>query len=90
MQSYDVNRCPVCKRVHEVTPTDDVLLPACGCFGRDLESVDAAPCEACGFAHIMRCDHFTAGTRRVVHAVMEGAPIVTLDPATGVETRRTL
>lgn len=45
--------CPICSRTWTVTPWDDYLIPACGCYGDDPRN---APCESCGLRHAWNCD----------------------------------
>ena len=45
--------CPICGRVWTPTMFDDCLLPACGCFGSELDR--QTPCEPCGLAHAWNC-----------------------------------
>lgn len=52
-----MSTCPLCQRAWLVTPGDDCLLPACGCYGRDTSEANASrPCHACGFSHALSCD----------------------------------
>src|SRR5262249_43831460 len=54
--------CPVCKRHWVVTPSDDCLLPACGCFGSDTSPANPTrPCESCGMAHAFNCSKRQGG-----------------------------
>ena len=54
-----MSTCPVCERSWLVTPANDCLLPACGCFGSDTsEKNPRRPCEACGLKH--SAAHFQA------------------------------
>jgi hypothetical protein len=49
--------CPVCDKVWLVTPHDDCMMPACGCFGRDTSFMNYwRVCENCGIDHAMKCD----------------------------------
>lgn len=44
--------CPICQRTWLVTPKDDCLMPACGCFGFDTSASNPSrPCETCGLTH---------------------------------------
>lgn len=58
-QSAGFSTCPVCTRTWEVTPHDDCMMPACGCFGTDASAANPArPCEGCGLRHAMDGRHF--------------------------------
>lgn len=49
--------CPVCARSWTVTPLDDCLMPACGCYGHDASHRNPArPCHTCGLAHALGCE----------------------------------
>jgi len=51
------SRCPMCGRKWIVTPTDDCLLPACGCFGHDTSELNPnRPCNSCGLNHAFSCE----------------------------------
>jgi len=51
------SKCPICKREWLVTPSDDCLVPSCGCYGENLSHDNIArPCEKCGIAHALNCD----------------------------------
>lgn len=50
---YQMNTCPICEREHQVTPFDDVCIPACGCY--DEPEDGAWPCESCGLNHAIKC-----------------------------------
>lgn len=67
-EAYKMNAgfsvCPVCSRHWLVTPADDCLLPACGCFGHDPSHGDR-PCEACGLAHALTCEYMPGGRAHV-------------------------
>ena len=48
--------CPVCSRTWTVTPLDDCMLPACGCFGDDTTADNPHRiCHSCGLGHVLRC-----------------------------------
>lgn len=51
--------CPICSRTFLVTPRDDCMMPACGCYGPTCSAMDREKkdrlCEACGVAHAMKC-----------------------------------
>lgn len=48
--------CPICQREWTVTPWDDCLVPACGCYGDDTSAANPArPCEPCGMNHAWAC-----------------------------------
>lgn len=62
---WKANRCPLCSREFQVTPSDDVLIPACGCY--DAAPEGEYPCEDCGIAHVYACQGMgEPPTRRVV------------------------
>lgn len=47
-----ISNCPICGRQWRVTPTDDCLMPECGCFGEDVTAKNPhRPCERCGIEH---------------------------------------
>ena len=49
--------CPVCGRMWLVTPLDDCMLPACGCYGHDTSAANPARiCEPCGLRHAFNCE----------------------------------
>lgn len=50
---WQMNTCPICEREHQVTPLDDVCIPACGCY--DDAEAGAWPCETCGLNHANKC-----------------------------------
>lgn len=46
--------CPICGRSWTVTPWDDCLLPACGCYGHDVGPGNPnRPCNRCGLRHAL-------------------------------------
>jgi len=47
--------CPLCEKHWLVTPREDCLVPACGCYGDDASQGDR-PCEPCGLNHAWSCD----------------------------------
>jgi len=52
-----MSKCPVCEREWLVTPFDDCMLPACGCFGTDTSSGNPNRiCHNCGMAHARTCN----------------------------------
>jgi hypothetical protein len=64
--------CPICNRHWLVTPNDDCLLPACGCFGGDTSAANPArPCEACGLKHMAKHDPVFALTEEKPRHVAE-------------------
>lgn len=55
--------CPVCDRTWTVTPFDDCMLPACGCYGDDTSAANPHRiCHRCGLAHARRCPKRKAST----------------------------
>jgi hypothetical protein len=47
-----VSKCPICGREWLVTPMDDCMLPACGCYGSDTGPDNPnRPCHRCGTIH---------------------------------------
>jgi hypothetical protein len=47
--------CPICNRDWLVTPFDDCLMPACGCYGKNTgPSNPDRVCEECGLAHMAK------------------------------------
>lgn len=56
MVNAGMSKCPVCGREWLVTPLDDCMLPACGCFGQDVsENNPSRICESCGMTHAFTC-----------------------------------
>ena len=56
VQHAGYSTCPICNREWLVTPGDDCLMPACGCYGLDATVGNPnRPCEECGTAHAMMC-----------------------------------
>lgn len=55
--------CPICERVWTPTMFDDCCLPACGCFGTELDR--NTPCEPCGISHAWNCPKLGNHARRV-------------------------
>lgn len=48
--------CPVCGKTWLVTPSQDCMLPSCGCFGYDTSEANKyRPCEPCGLRHALEC-----------------------------------
>lgn len=57
--------CPQCGRRWWVTPLDDCLVPACGCYGTDTGADNPErPCHRCGLAHATSCEHMPARSAR--------------------------
>ena len=51
--------CPICFHTWTVTPLDDCLVPACGCFGDDVSPANPyRPCWQCGVEHVDTCEFF--------------------------------
>jgi len=51
--SAGYSECPICGKFWLVTPQNDCMMPACGCFGKDFsEANPARPCEDCGKKHM--------------------------------------
>lgn len=49
--------CPMCGRHWLVTPDDDCMIPACGCYGTDTGAQNPdRPCQACGLLHAWNCE----------------------------------
>ena len=68
------NTCPICERTFQVTPYDDIFIPACGCYD-DAEG-GHYPCEACGLPHVYAClDKGEAPERRFV-AITDGDRLI--------------
>ena len=56
MVNAGMSKCPVCKREWLVTPLDDCMLPACGCYGHDTsENNPNRICHSCGMNHTKTC-----------------------------------
>jgi hypothetical protein len=52
-----VSVCPICGRQWHVSPVDDCMVPACGCFGHDVFATNPyRPCEYCGVTHARECE----------------------------------
>lgn len=70
---WQQNTCPICGRTFRVTPTDDVFIPACGCY----TDADAGhyPCESCGLKHYYAHEGKEAPERRFV-AITDGDHLV--------------
>jgi hypothetical protein len=52
-----MSKCPICQREWLVIPSDDCLMPSCGCFGSDSSRENFnRPCQACGIAHWETCN----------------------------------
>jgi hypothetical protein len=50
------SRCPMCGLRWWVTPANDCLLPACGCYGNVTGPENPErPCHRCGLTHAVRC-----------------------------------
>lgn len=72
---WQENTCPVCGRAFTVTPTDDVMLPACGCFDDPVDH--QWPCERCGLEHVYAClDKGPVPQRRLTAIVDETGRVV--------------
>ena len=72
------NTCPICERTFTVTPSDDYLVPGCGCF----DEVEAGhyPCESCGLKHYYAClDKGDPPTRRLTAIVENGVVIAQVE-----------
>ena len=55
--SAGYSTCPICGRYWLVTPEDDCLQPACGCYGYDTnEENKYRVCHKCGIKHAMNCN----------------------------------
>ena len=64
-----MSTCPICRKTWLVTPREDCLLPACGCYGNDTEATNQSrPCENCGMAHAFSC--------RRPRAANDDAPVI--------------
>jgi hypothetical protein len=51
-----MSTCPICKKEWLVTPSEDCMVPACGCFGNDASAANPnRPCEPCGIKHAWTC-----------------------------------
>ena len=51
-----MSKCPICEREWLVTPFDDCMIPACGCYGDDVGATNPArPCDECGTRHAWSC-----------------------------------
>lgn len=51
-----ISKCPICGRTWLVTPYDDCMIPACGCYGKDSSAENPnRPCEKCGMDHARNC-----------------------------------
>lgn len=58
--------CPICKREWLVTPFDDCMVPACGCYGTDTSAANPhRPCDDCGTSHAWACSKIEGHERRV-------------------------
>ena len=71
-------QCPICTRVWTPTMFDDCLLPACGCFGTELDR--ATPCNSCGLSHAWTCSEIAGNENRktnpkVVEILSDGATV---------------
>jgi hypothetical protein len=56
MMDLGMSKYPVCGKEWLVTPFQDCMLPACGCYGDDVsEKNPSRPCERCGFHHAVTC-----------------------------------
>lgn len=52
-----MSTCPLCQRHWLVTPHEDCMLPACGCFGFDYSADNPSrPCTNCGIRHAWTCE----------------------------------
>ena len=59
-----MSKCPVCGKEWLVTPGNDCLLPACGCFGSDTSAANPNRiCEPCGMHHFANCKKVAAAGR---------------------------
>lgn len=68
--SLDAGRstCPICEREWLVTPFDDCMVPACGCYGNDTSAANPArPCDTCGTRHAWSCSKIEGHERRAEH-----------------------
>lgn len=71
---WQENTCPICERTFTVTPSDDYLIPACGCY--DNAEPGHLPCESCGITHVYAClDKGKPPERRFV-AITEGERVI--------------
>jgi len=69
-----ISNCPICERSWLVTPLDDCLLPACGCFGWDTTSANPfRPCETCGHQHWANCSVAQRGAKEQAEAPTSAA-----------------
>lgn len=66
--------CPLCHRTFWVTPRDDCLVPACGCYGTRGSATDGAnherPCFRCGLDHGARCKKTTEKTAKTAETFL--------------------
>ena len=52
-----MSTCPDCGKHWLVTPRNDCMMPACGCYGFDAtEANPTRPCETCGIRHAWTCE----------------------------------
>jgi hypothetical protein len=59
--------CPTCDRTWTVTPSDDCMVPACGCFGSDTSADNLTrPCDSCGTRHAWTCPKVEGHAERSV------------------------
>lgn len=67
------NTCPICGRTFKITPQDDILVPACGCY--DTAPDGELPCEPCGISHVYSHTGEEPPERRLV-GVVDGDQVV--------------